>query len=239
VNLYGELSRYRKRNRRSLDGAVAGIDWNRYHGGHRSAEAPVAIPTAMPLQYHEAMPHAYDPHPGFMELREPEYELHAEASVTPAPTPPIRFEPDEPQAEQSVPDHVFIEMYDSAAAEHRAAAQEAQSGLPAVDIGPPEHAFDAHDANSGMHAMPDESLLSDEQTDSLHGLPLGPGDSSNSPLSFDPMTEAQAIFDEQMAMFGMPQDAPQQSGALDQPMYDPQMMQMLNPWMVPGMGPMM
>jgi hypothetical protein len=86
------------------------------------------------LQYHEAMPHAYDPHPGFMELREPEYGLHAEASVTPAPTPPIRFEPDEPQAEQSVPDHVFIEMYDSAAAEHRAAAQEAQSGLPAVDI---------------------------------------------------------------------------------------------------------
>jgi hypothetical protein len=139
------------------------------------------------------------------------------------------------------PDHVFIEMYDAAAALHRAAAQEAQSGLPAVDIQGLQSRPSMH-----MTRIPacmrcrTNHFLSDEQTDSSHG-PFA-GALMTRPtrrLSFDPVAEAQAIFDEQMAMFGMPQDAPQQSGALDQPMYDPQMMQMLNPWMVPGMGPMM
>jgi hypothetical protein len=239
VSLYRELSRYRKRNRHSLDGTVTGLDWNRYHGGQRSAEAPVAIPTQMPLPYHEAIPQTYDPHPGFMEGREQEYELGREPTVLPATTPPIRFEPVEPQVEQLVPDHVFIEMYDAAAALRRDAQQEEQSELSGNDPVHCEQAFDAQDANSGMHAMPEGSFPPADQTDSSNGPFASSDDTPNSPTSFDPVAEAQAIFDEQMAMFGMPQDAPQQSGALDQPMYDPQMMQMLNPWMVPGMGPMM
>jgi hypothetical protein len=246
VSLYGELSRYRKRNRRSLDGAVAGLDWNRYHGGHRSAEAPVAIPTAdATCRTTKPCRKRVRPAPWIHGgSRTGVRTGHAE----PSGPAQHRLRPSDSSRTNRrwsslVPDHVFIEMYDAAAAERRAAPQEAQSELCRLLTiqGIPEHAFDAQDANSGMHAMPDGSFPLRRPDGFVEWtIRWGSDDTPNSPTFLRSQWRKRRRSSMSrwrcLACRKTPRSSP---GALDQPMYDPQMMQMLNPWMVPGMGPMM
>ena len=65
---------YRRRKKLSLDGTVPGIVYNRHHGGHRPASAPIDNPAPSPSQdYMSSHPDEYDPHPGEAVFFEPDY----------------------------------------------------------------------------------------------------------------------------------------------------------------------
>ena len=61
-------------DRRQKQSSLPGIAYNRHHGGHRPASAPIDNPAPSPfLDYMSSPPDGYEPHPGEAIFFEPDY----------------------------------------------------------------------------------------------------------------------------------------------------------------------
>lgn len=99
------LSRHRRRKQPPLGGAASGIDYGRNRSGSAASGYPYNVPPASRAQdYTISDARAYEPHPGFADLAQPDYEAYRPSPVSFPHTPTIRSElPDMPVAEPRPP----------------------------------------------------------------------------------------------------------------------------------------
>lgn len=212
----GFPSHYRKRKQISLDGSAAGVEYNRYHRGYNRSvfDNPIATGSPRPAE-------AYEPDPGPMETRESDYQPYEPEMPFRRPTPPFRMPlPEEPEPEKPpeydaslITDESFVQMmreFLGGESEH-----ETQTPLP----------FD-HDVRGVIHG------------------PATLDDLAASQSPADPVEEIQQAFDqnlEQMASEGAPEQPPPEPDPyqLEQQRYEDELQALMNPFGMPGFGPMM
>ena len=254
MNPYASLFRHRGR-KKSLDGTVPGIERPRHGGSHLvPAFRPPGIsgPPHLPPEYGAPPNGPYDPQPGFMDLPEPGYDPPTAESPAPAATPPWRLE----LPEALFPDPVQVSyaplaMYELMLQDQREAAaapEDHESILFDDDVTAPEitagHGipFEGPGQVEGTAEGPLEAQdFFDQQMEQLHGAPTGgePSDQfSAQPASLDAIVEAQEVFDTQLeqALSAMPVEEPMLDPMMMQEMHDEQMMQLMDPFGMPGMG---
>lgn len=218
--LRNELSMHRKRKQISIDGTVAGIDFNRARGDY--AELPVNFgrPGSAPADYLGPMPQDYRPHPGFTDSSRPEYEQY-EWGMQQHPTPPLRAPlPELPEVERPP-------NYNACLMTNELFEQAMQECVAYPDI--PEPIPVDHDVRA-QGIMNSQDTLEDLVAD---------------PFPQDPVHEIEQAFDQQMQQMEQVFAAPMQEPEPQQPPPEPPPEQMyedpwmMNPFGMPGMGPMM
>jgi len=221
-HLQNSIFPYRKRKQISLDGTVAGLS---RPGGHGRPVMADIGPWGAPVRDYVPPPaQSYNPHPRFAEFSDPEYDEyqphqpmhHTMLHRDPAPSRPSVF--DNPSG---IPDYDALPMTPELFVQ---AMQEANSQDESPDPAP----FNDVMANEIMHSQ-----------DSLEQLVA-------EPTPIDPIQEIEAAIDqqmqqmeEQMAPEPEPDPSPYVLSDDYMQMYDEQMMQFMDPFMMPGPGPMM
>lgn len=237
AHLHAMLSRYRKRRTRSLDGHVHGLDYNRPCGEYATAPVPNGPP------HHES----YDPSPGLIQLDLPEYG---------PPEYDDRVAPVTPHLSTPLPHRdVHVE---------RRADYDAMLQTDAIIEELHQEWQALHDGADPSPAMPGEVAPIDFEAPVAATMPESYYTAPLTQAEFDQAMDTLGPRDPMEAMDGQP-GLESQTGEPDTPqalsldqiveqewpdpwrdpdpfqqmqlMYDQQMMQLLNPFMMPG--PMM
>lgn len=259
------LSLYRKRKQLPLAGSVAAIQYNRYRAGlSRVFPDQVYIPgnvTAPPRDYMSFHPDEYEPHPGEAIFPEPSYTpyqaepFHPVPEALPALVPEVEPEPPRVEYEDLL---MTDEWFDRA-------MQDLESPAETLDPVPFDNDVTAEALSIGEPALPGPAL---EQIASGEAVPVGefsgaifpdmhedfgaPDGTSIGPPGgpedmvshaggtpgYDPGSMSLGPLEQvvQETMPAEPQADQLQYGMMPEEMYDDPMM--MDPWMMPGMGPM-
>ena len=128
--LRDELLRHRKRKQISLDGSVPGVESGRPQGDYVTADlGPWGL---LPRAYVGPSPQDYEPHPGFAQVPDAEYETY-DPGLPHHRTPMLRDPGPEPVRSESVPNYDDCRMTDPLL--ERALADEGIHLLPAEPAG--------------------------------------------------------------------------------------------------------
>jgi len=235
--LRNEMLKYRKRKTISLHGMVAGIEFHRSRAEYVTGD--IGSCGSPSIDYVRPPAQSYEPHPGFADWGEPEYDAHHPGGVFHHNTPGLRLDlPPLPERPSAVPDYEALPM----TPELLERALEEIASQPEVEPVPLE-----------QDVMANEVLHTPDTLDSMLAQPMG-----------DPIQEIEAAIDDQMQQatpyvlhddyLQVYEDQMQQM--MDSywgpgpPMQDPsdpqqqvydeqmqQMQQMMGPFLMPGMGP--
>ena len=225
--LPSDLYRYRKRSKLSLDGRVAGVEFNKFrHAINIDADIARLCNPVADQGYLEAQQQLhYDPHPGFMTDLASNVDQPGPFTPSQAtPPPPVRFDT-EPLLETRLPgyedslltqqmtdqlleQHVEPTRQDPIPIDHDVMARDLFNAEPPAEPVPP-----------GPHA----------QQHDIQAL-----DAFNS-ASADPHEEMANQFEQQMQLEDpVPDPFHPDYVVLQQQMFDQQMQMLLNPFMMPG-----
>ncbi|MBN1489086.1 MAG: hypothetical protein JXA69_04145 [Phycisphaerae bacterium] len=219
-SLRQEFLKHRKRKQISLDGTVAGIEPARYRGGYEYAgqQLPQQVAPSQADDYLGRLADQYEPHPGWMEVPQPEYDAYTPAMPTiftplhrdaPSPTRPVFPEDEAPSVEHLMTTESLADL----------AMREGGSQIDSEGPVPYDNPVTAN-----------ELLHSPASLDQIAGAQP------------DPITEIEQAIGQQMAEpFAAPQPMPEPEPdpwEVQRQMYDEQMRPLMDPFGMPGMmGP--
>jgi hypothetical protein len=217
--LRDESFRYRKRKQISLDGSVPGIDSSRPRGDYVSADlGPWGLP---PREYVGPLPQEYEPHPGFAQFPETDYETYA-PQMPRHLTPMLRDPGPEPVPPEPMPRYNDCLMTDELFAEAMADA--------GVQLPPAEPA----EADSLENLLASPAMIDDRKSLEMRVVNM---------IDPDTILEIESVIDQQMQLtdaFEPAQPEPVQPDLFEeqQQLYDEQMQQLMDPFGMMGPGPM-
>lgn len=221
--------RYRKRKQISLDGTVSGLELGRMRGGYHFP-GEIRQETIGPTVYHQypsPPPREYEPHPGFADFPESEYDTY-HANISPAPIDcprhaapsarPLHKPPPPPYRASLMTNELFTE-----AMQEVISKRDSEPSEP-VPFDNPVMAIELMHAPAFLEHMVDRAFY-DDPVQEIEAA----------------MTQQFQEMEQQMAPEPVPEPMPDPYMEQQQ-MYDEQMRQMMDPFgmmgpMGPGFGP--
>lgn len=244
-SLIPSLTQYRKRKRSSLDGSVAGIEYNRHVAGVSSAFGQIQSPYGpVPSSY----PSEYDPVRAAYDLEGPAYEPPApwfEGMTQPSAFHPpsmlgiSRYPPPSPLHEIRYEDSLMTQGLMERLLDEM---QEASAGFQEIDRDGRADEMGILNG-SGMGGLPgtlrDPGAPDVAMTDPVTQPDLYEIEQAIQQAQEDPFATMQAMCDQQQAFEDHVQMQPWELDPcmMAQQIYDEQMQQLQNPFMMPGLGP--